>query len=125
MMSCQRANAGGKCPFLSRYRIGLQAYQEPLEGKPELALERRKKDFDFLAKMLGLCRASVTTALHELTQAGAIRVAWSEIINVDRALLKSLTCYCYTVIKDAFQRPIPDQPQPGAHPASDRPYRRG
>lgn len=62
---------------------------------------------DAMAKILGVRRASITVALHELDQTGAIRVGPRQISILDRPKLESLTCYCYGVFKGAFQRSLP------------------
>ncbi len=61
---------------------------------------------DAIANILGVRRASITVALHELDQTGAIRVGRSQITILDRPKLESLTCYCYGVLKGAFQQSL-------------------
>ncbi len=64
-----------------------------------------------VARMLGVRRASITVALHELEETGAISAERAQIIILDRPLLESLTCHCYEVVKAEFLRPVHDGAQ--------------
>ncbi|MBD2749923.1 winged helix-turn-helix domain-containing protein [Microvirga sp. BT688] len=84
-------------PLTGRVARCLLMAHDRLEA-PGLALTH-----EAIAKILGVRRASITVVLHELDQTGAIRVGPRQISILDRPKLESLTCYCYGVLKGAFQ----------------------
>jgi CRP-like cAMP-binding protein len=59
---------------------------------------------DFIANMLGLRRAGVSTVAHRLRQAGLIQYKRGNIKILDRQGLKEMTCECYPVLKAEFDR---------------------
>lgn len=59
---------------------------------------------DFLARMLGVRRASVTDVLHPLQEAGLIHCRRGKIIIVDRSQLEVASCECYRTITDYYHR---------------------
>ena len=59
---------------------------------------------EFLAQMLGVRRASVTTVAGRLQQAGLIRYRRGIVRVLDRAGLEVASCECYGVIKQEYDR---------------------
>ena len=55
---------------------------------------------EFIASMLGIRRASVSTAASTLAQAGAIKYTRGELEVTDRAVLEQHSCACYRVLKE-------------------------
>ncbi len=59
---------------------------------------------EFLGQMLGVRRPAVNAAAQTLQDAGLIRYTRGRIAILDRAGLEGLSCECYTVIRDEFDR---------------------
>jgi CRP-like cAMP-binding protein len=57
---------------------------------------------EFLARMLGARRASVTDAAGELQRAGTIRYSRGHIEVRDYVALTIASCECYTIMRDQF-----------------------
>ena len=61
---------------------------------------------EFLADMLGERRASVNQAASELQQRGYIRYTRGRIEIVDRAGLEDVSCGCYRLIREEYERAL-------------------
>jgi DNA-binding transcriptional regulator YhcF (GntR family) len=59
---------------------------------------------EFLAQMLGVRRATVTTAASILQRAGFIRSRRGRVLIVDREGLEGASCECYRVIRAEYER---------------------
>ena len=62
---------------------------------------------EFLAFMLGVRRAGVTVTLRALQDAGIIAYGRGRIAIVDRSALEAVSCECYRVFRDHFERLLP------------------
>lgn len=71
-------------------------------GDREFALTQES-----LARMLGVRRASVTTAAGALQDAGFIRHSRGRIAILDRQGLETAACECYRIIRSEFDRLLP------------------
>lgn len=65
---------------------------------------------ELLANMLGVRRAGVTTAAHQLKAAGLIRYERGRITVLDRTRLERRACECYAVVRDEYRRLFPEAP---------------
>lgn len=63
---------------------------------------------ELIANMLGVRREGVTEAALKLQTAGLIRYARGHIAVLDRAGLEKRTCECYAVVKNEYDRLLPD-----------------
>lgn len=59
---------------------------------------------EFIAQMLGVRRAGVTTTLAVFQRANIIRYARGRVTILDRALLRETACDCYRITRDAESR---------------------
>jgi CRP-like cAMP-binding protein len=59
---------------------------------------------EFLSLMLGVRRPSVSTVANKLQKAGLIRYSRGRITIVDRQGLESVSCECYRIIKEEYDR---------------------
>jgi len=59
---------------------------------------------EFLAHMLGVRRASVSIVAATIQKTGFIRYSRGKMIIVDRAGLEEISCECYRVITNEFER---------------------
>jgi CRP-like cAMP-binding protein len=64
---------------------------------------------ELIANMLGVRREGVTAAALKLQKAGIIAYARGRITVLDRPGLEKLTCECYAVVKNEYDRLLPDQ----------------
>jgi Mn-dependent DtxR family transcriptional regulator len=62
---------------------------------------------EFLARMLGVRRASVSVAQAMLQRAGLIRYTRGTISVLDRAGLEAASCGCYRIIRADHDRLLP------------------
>lgn len=72
---------------------------------------------EFLAQMLGARRPTVSTVAATLAQAGFIRYRRGRMTIADRPGLESASCECYGVVREVFDRLLPDAPS-SPHPRS-------
>jgi CRP-like cAMP-binding protein len=63
---------------------------------------------DLIANMLGVRREGVTEAAGRLQAAGIIRYGRGRISLFDRAKLEARSCECYEVVRQEFDRLLPD-----------------
>ena len=65
-----------------------------------------------IASMLGVRRKGVTEAAYALQAAGLIRYARGHISVLDRVGLEKRVCECYAVVKQEYDRLLPNPPAP-------------
>jgi CRP-like cAMP-binding protein len=63
---------------------------------------------DLIANMLGVRRESVTDAAQKLLAAGLIRYQRGHISILDRPGIERLSCECWRVVKQEYERLLPD-----------------
>ncbi len=64
---------------------------------------------ELIANMLGVRREGVTGAALKMQKAGLIRYARGHITILDRAGLEQRTCECYRVVKEEYDRLLPQK----------------
>ena len=64
---------------------------------------------ELIANMLGVRREGVTEAALKLQKVGLIRYARGHITVLDRAALEQRTCECYAVVKNEYDRLLPER----------------
>lgn len=64
---------------------------------------------ELIANMLGVRREGVTEAAGNLQRAGLIKYHRGHITVLDRAGLEARVCECYAVVKQEFDRLLPDE----------------
>lgn len=77
--------------------------QDRLAGS-ELAMTQ-----ELLATMMGVRRESITTAALKLQVDGTIVYQRGHITILDRAMLETASCECYAVVKEEYDRLLPDE----------------
>lgn len=78
-----------------------------------LSLDRLKTNHlvmtqELIANMLGVRREGVTEAALKVQKAGLISYSRGHIIIIDRAGLETRTCECYKVVKEEYDRLLPE-----------------
>jgi CRP-like cAMP-binding protein len=63
-----------------------------------------------LGKALGVRRVGVTQVARRFKTAGLIRYKWGKVQIVDRRALEGQVCECYSAIKRAYQKLLPQPP---------------
>lgn len=64
---------------------------------------------EFLADMLGVQRTTVTAVARTLQEKGAIRYRRGVVEILDRQVLQQQTCECYAVVRDTYERLLPNK----------------
>jgi len=64
---------------------------------------------ELIANMLGVRREGVTEAALKLQKSGLIRYARGHIEVLDRSGLEQRSCECYLVVKNEYDRLLPDR----------------
>jgi CRP-like cAMP-binding protein len=77
----------------------LLLFQDRVDGTGALPITQ-----EYLAAMLGVQRTTVTTAARALQQAGLIAYKWGSVTVLDRAGLERVSCECYGVIREHYER---------------------
>lgn len=65
---------------------------------------------ELISSMLGVRREGVTEAALALQKAGLIKYARGRITVLDRPALERRSCECYAVVKQEYDRLLPDKP---------------
>ena len=75
-----------------------------LMTRDRVATDDLKLSHEFLAVMLGARRASVTSVIRPLQDAGLIRSQHGRIIVLNRAGMEERVCECYWTVKEEYDR---------------------
>ena len=70
---------------------------------------------EFIARLLGTRRAGVTVAAGILQQAGLINYRRGRIKIIDREKLEEVSCECYRIVKEEYDRYLGALELPTAH----------
>jgi CRP-like cAMP-binding protein len=73
--------------------------QDRIDGTEALPITQ-----ELLAEMLGVQRTTVSAAARALQQAGLIAYKWGSVTVLDRAGLERVSCECYGVIREHYER---------------------
>lgn len=68
-----------------------------------------KLTHDLIARTMGVRREAISMAAHKLQNAGLINSTRGHITVMDRAGIESLACECYKIVKDEFDRLLPEE----------------
>jgi len=112
VQTAHTATANGRATLAERLARWILMAHDRLEGD-DLPLTH-----DFLALMLGVRRAGVTTALHDLVSKGLIRSKRSVITVIDREGIEEIAGGYYGVPEAEWQRLMDGGPQGGTSAAS-------
>jgi len=104
----QRLACAALHPIPARYSRWLLLTHDRL-GDREFPLTQ-----EALAQMLGVRRASLTTAAGALQDAGLIRHSRGRVAILDREGLENASCECYRIIREEFDRLLPLPGGPGS-----------
>ena len=110
----QRLACAALHPVQARYCRWLLLTHDRM-GDREFALTQES-----LARMLGVRRASVTSAAGALQDAGFIRYSRGRMAVLDRQGLENAACECYRIIRSEFDRLLPLPGGPAAPPPPKR-----
>ena len=91
------------------HNVGQQLCRWLLLSLDRLATNELLMTQELIASMLGVRREGVTEAALILQKAGAIRYSRGRITVVDRPALEMRSCECYAVVKQEYDRLLPDQ----------------
>ena len=75
-----------------------------LMASDRIGLDTMPMTHEFLASMLGVRRAGVTTTAGDLQRSGLIRYHHGQITIIDREGLEATACECYRLDRDRFDR---------------------
>jgi CRP-like cAMP-binding protein len=110
----QRLACAAVHPIRARYSRWLLLTHDRM-GDREFPLTQES-----LAQMLGVRRASVTTAAGALQDAGFIRYSRGRMAILDREGLENTACECYRIIRSEFDRLLPLPGGPAEPPPRTR-----
>ena len=97
---------------VSRHPIESRAARWLLATQDRVNRDRFAMSQDFLAIMLGVSRPQVTLAAGALRRAGVIDYTRGNDSVRDRLRLESMSCECYRIIRDEFDRLLGDPAHP-------------
>jgi CRP-like cAMP-binding protein len=88
----------------SRHELGPKLARWLLSASDRTQSSELALSHEFLSMMLGRRRAGVTVALGNLKKAGLIDNTLGRIQIVDRRGLEKMSCECYGVVRDEYER---------------------
>ena len=91
------------------HNVGQQLCRWLLLSLDRLATNELLMTQELIACMLGVRREGVTEAALVLQRAGAIRYSRGRITVLDRPALEMRSCECYAVVKQEYDRLLPDK----------------
>ncbi len=86
------------------HRVAERAARALLMTQDRIGADTFPLTQEFLSRMLGVRRVTVNTAARGLQEAGLIRSRRGRITILARERLEELSCECYRVVKDEFDR---------------------
>jgi CRP-like cAMP-binding protein len=90
----------------ARHRLMERLTRSLLHAHDRLADDIIPFTHDLLSRMLGVRRASITTALDQLESIGAVRKTRGSLEVINRNFLEQTTCECYQIITKEHRRLI-------------------